>query len=197
MAAPAWKYESKKYLSLEEYLQMDQVSDVKLEYVEGDIVSMAGATKEHNQIVTNLIREIGPKLKGSDCEIYPSDFRITTPAHKSYFYPDATVVCGETKMQDGVFDTLLNPIVILEVVSDGTENIDRGYKFFHYQQIHTLQEYVLIDSRQHAIEIIRRQGEGAWKFERHFDLQVPVVLNSINIQMTFGDIYYRISFANK
>src|SRR4051812_47195317 len=107
MAAPALKY-----VSVEEYLQLEEAAEEKHEYVEGDIVAMAGATREHNQVVSNLIRENGSFLKGKNGYIFPSDFRVTTPAGKSYFYPDATIVCGETQMQPDIFDTLLNPVVI-------------------------------------------------------------------------------------
>lgn len=189
MAAPAMKY-----ISVEEYLQLEEAAEEKHEYVNGNVVAMAGATREHNEIVSNLIREIGSFLKGKECAIYPSDFRVTTPAGKSYFYPDATIVCGNLQMQSNVFDTLLNPVIIIEVISEGTEKIDRGYKFFYYQQIPTLQEYVLIDSREYLVETIRRQADDAWKFETLSPANNKLNLASIGCSLSFDDIYYRVQF---
>ena len=171
---------------------MDETTDVKHEYVDGNVMAMAGATREHNRIVSNLIRETGTFLKGRDCDVFPSDFRVTTPAGNNYFYPDATIVCGSINLQPDVFDTLLNPVLIFEVMSKATENIDRGYKFFYYQQIPSLQEYVLIDSRKHLVEVIRRQAEGTWKFDKYLLAEEQVHLASIDCKLTFEDIYYRV-----
>ncbi len=183
-----------EYVTIEEYFLLEEAAPAKHEYVEGKIVDMAGATEEHNQIVSNLIREVGWFLKGGDCNIFPSDFRVTTPAEKNYFYPDATIVCGDTQKQPGVFDTLKNPVVIFEVMSEGTEKIDRGYKFFYYQQIPSLLEYVLIDLREHAIEVISRQSDSAWKFEKFTQDDKHIHLTSINCTLSFSDIYYRVNF---
>jgi Uma2 family endonuclease len=183
-----------KTISVEDYLRMEETAETKHEYVDGDIVAMAGATREHNEIVSNLIRELGGCLKGKPCGIYPSDFRLTTPAGQNYFYPDATVVCGDVQLKDGVFDSLLNPVIIIEVMSAGTENIDRGYKFFHYQQIRSLQEYILIDSRQKAVEAIRRQDNDTWKFEKLLPADESLHLQTVGCTLTFDDIYYRVEF---
>lgn len=195
MAAPALKYNRVERVSVEEYLRLEEAAETKHEYVNGEVLAMAGASREHNQIVSNLIREIGTYLKGKGCDIFPSDFRVTTPAQKSYFYPDATVACGPLQLQPNVFDTLQNPAVIFEVMSEGTEDIDRGYKFFHYQKIPSLQEYILIDSRQYAIEVIRRQGDDAWKFEKFLREQKAIVLESIDCTLSFDDIYYRVQLT--
>lgn len=194
MAAPALKDVSVKRISVEEYLRLEETAETKHEYVDGDVVAMAGATEEHNRIVGSLLREVGSFLKGKGCDIFPSDFRVTTPAAKSYFYPDATVVCGDLQKQPNIFDTLQNPVVIFEVMSEGTENIDRGYKFFHYQQIPSLQEYILIDSRTYAIEAIRRQSNNTWKFEKLSLADKQLHLDSIGCSLSFDDIYYRVQF---
>ena len=194
MASPALQQNAVKHLSVEEYLQLEEAAETKHEYVGGNVIAMAGATREHNEIVANLIRDVGNCLKGKECAIYPSDFRVTTPAGKSYFYPDATVVCGSLQMQPQVFDTLQNPVVIIEVMSEGTENTDRGYKFFHYQQIPSLQEYILIDSRKQGIEIIRRQANDTWKFDKLSAAEGKLELNSIGCSLSFDDIYYRVQF---
>ncbi len=188
-------YAAKKYVTLEEYFLLEESSEEeKYEYFEGEVTAMAGASQPHNQIVSNLIREVGSFLKKKGCNIYPSDFRVTTPAKSNYFYPDATIVCGNTEKQEGVFDTLMNPVVIFEVVSKYSENRDRGYKFFAYQQIPSLQEYVLIDSRKQVAEVIRRQADGLWKFDKYHPSDNVFALNSIKYQMSFEDIYYEVSF---
>lgn len=190
MASPALKY-----TTVEEYLHMEASAGTKHEYVEGDVVAMAGATREHNEIVANLIREVGVCLKGKECAIYPSDFRVTTPAGKSYFYPDASVVCGSLQLQPDVFDTLQNPVIIFEVMSEGTENIDRGYKFFHYQQIPFLQEYILIDSRERLVERIFRQSDNSWKFDKLLPNEA-LELSSIGCTLSLDDIYYRVQISS-
>lgn len=96
-------------------------------------------------------------------------------------------------MQEGVFDTLLNPVFIFEVMSEGTQNVDRGYKFFHYQQIPSLQEYILIDWQQRAMDVVRREANGAWKFENYLPADAQVHLASINCTLFFDGIYYRAS----
>lgn len=187
MASPAIPY-----VSVEEYLMLEESAAEKYEYFEGKVVSMAGATKEHNQIVSNLIREIGYYLKGKGCDIFPSDFRVSTPAGESYFYPDASIVCGDAQMQQGIFDTLLNPVVIFEVMSESTKATDKGYKFFAYQQISSLKEYILIDSTRHAIDVIRKQEDGAWKFQTFLPEHKTFTIQSTSQALSFEDIYYRV-----
>lgn len=193
MTAPALKSNSFLRISVDEYLQMEKSAETKHELVDGELVAMAGATEEHNHIVANLLREVGNCLKGQECAVFPSDLRVTSPSAKNFFYPDVTVVCGETKKQPGVFDTITNPTVIFEVMSEGTENIDRGYKFFYYQQIPSLQEYILIDSREYAVEAIRRQADDVWKFEK-LSSGKSLHLSSIGCKLSFEDIYYRVQF---
>jgi Uma2 family endonuclease len=177
------------YISVEEYFLLEEAAPEKHEYFSGNVTAMAGATEEHNSIVSNIIGEVRNKLKGKDCKIFPSDLRVTTPAGKSYFYPDASIVCGPTQKQAGVFDTLLNPVVIFEVISEGTEKIDRGYKFFYYQQIPSLQEYVLVDSRTYFIEVIRRQADGLWQFDKYKKADGSFMLNAIDASLSFEEIY--------
>lgn len=171
---------------------MEEAAEEKHEYVAGNIVAMAGATNEHNDIVSNLVREVGNQIMGRGCRIRPSDCRVTTPAGKSYFYPDATVFCGKGNYQPDVFDTLLNPSLIFEVISEGTEKIDRGYKFFYYQQIPALQEYVLVDSREYAVDVIRRRADGLWKFDKYSPADEQFRLESIDCTLSFDEIYFEV-----
>lgn len=185
-------YKAKKYVSVEEYFLLEEATPEKHEYINGDVIAMAGATEEHNDIVSNIIRAVGNFFADKDCKIRPSDFRVTTPAGTNYFYPDASIVCGPSQKQPGVFDTLLNPVVIFEVMSEGTEHNDRGYKFFYYQQIASLQEYVLVDSRNYSVEVIRRQPDGAWRIEKYSPADGSVHLTAINYKLSLADIYFKV-----
>lgn len=194
MAAPALTYKVVNRVPVEEYLRMEETAETKHEFVNGEVVAMAGASRAHNEIVANIMREVGLCLKGKECGVYPSDLRVTTPAGRNYFYPDATVVCGALQMHPGVFDTLQNPVVIFEIMSEGTENIDRGYKFFHYLQIPSLQEYILIDSRERLVERISRQSDNSWKFDK-LSLDENLELSSIGCTLAIDDIYYRVQHS--
>src|SRR5262249_28879993 len=112
-------------LSAKEYLAIERKNEFRSEFIDGEIVAMTGASRRHNLIVTNLTREISNQLKGKPCELYSNDMRVKVPSARIYTYPDIVVVCGEPKFEDNQFDTLLNPTLIIEVLSDSTESYDR------------------------------------------------------------------------
>ncbi len=188
MAAPALKYITPK-----EYLQMEILAYEKHEYFDGQVVAMAGAREAHNRIVANVIGELHAHLKGKTCDVFPSDLRIATPSSNSYMYPDVSIVCGDIKKKDGEFDTCTNPTVIIEVMSDSTRDRDMGYKFFYYQQIPSLKEYILIDSLTYFTETIYRQPDDSWKFDTVNDINSAVTVRSIDITLPLADIYYKVS----
>src|SRR5262245_46847116 len=126
----------------EQYLVLERKADFKSEYLNGYIIAMAGASREHNLIAGNLHGELRSQLKGRPCETYVSDMRVFIDRTGLYTYPDIVAVCGEARFQDDGVDTLLNPTVIVEVLSDSTERYDRGRKFGHYRQLPSLREYV-------------------------------------------------------
>lgn len=190
MASPAVKY-----ITPEEYLEAEVLAFEKHEYFEGHIVAMAGAREAHNRVVANLIGEAHQFLKGKSCDVFPSDLRISTPASTAYMYPDVSIVCGEVEKKDDQFDNCTNPAVIIEVMSDSTRDNDRGYKFFYYQQIPSVKEYILVDSTSCFVECIRRQSDDSWKFERVTDINASIHIHSIGLQLSLQDIYYRVSFA--
>src|SRR5437867_12261501 len=136
--------ERKTHLSPEEYLSLDRKSEVRSEYFDGDMVAMSGGSREHNLIVTNLVRELSLHLKGRPCEVYPSNMRVKISATGLYTYPDVVVVCSDPQFEDESVDTLINPTLIAEVLSDSTEAYDRGAKFAHYRKIDSLLEYLLV-----------------------------------------------------
>ena len=188
------------YLTPEEYITLERkaipdAETVRSEYINGEIINMPGASFPHNLITNNISGELRTRLKGSACAVFANDMRISIPTAKSYFYPDAGVVCEEPRFEDDVFDTLLNPIVIVEVLSPSTEAYDRGEKFAHYRQLTSLQEYILVAQDQIRVEHYRRQ-ERQWIFT-DFEKQDEILsLPSIQCELPLHEIYERVTFPD-
>ena len=146
----------------EEYLALERQAPCKSEYYAGEIFAMAGASRWHDLTVTNVLRELSLQLKGQPCTTYPSDMRVKVSPTGLYTYPDVIVVCGEAQFEDHQQDTLLNPTLIVEVLSESTEAYDRGGKFTHYRKLPSLVEYVLITQTKPHIEHYVRQSDNRW-----------------------------------
>jgi Uma2 family endonuclease len=157
-AAPA----EKKRWTRAEYLVAERAGAEKHELHDGEIFAMAGASFAHNQIVANLVREVGNALGKGSCQILPSDLRVRIPGRDRYKYPDAVIVCGPPAFEDAEQDTLQNPQVLFEVLSDTTERYDRGLKFADYRTLPSLREYVLLSQDRVLVEQYTRQPDGAW-----------------------------------
>lgn len=177
----------------QEYLALERKSETRNEYYNGEIFAMAGASREHNLTVANLLRDIGNQLEDRPCESYPSDMRVFIEATGLYTYPDVSVVCGEPRFQDREVDTLLNPTVIVEVLSPSTEAYDRGDKFRHYRRIDSLREFVLISQDRMMVERYTRQGKD-WVLSDMTDPDQVLKLESIGCQIPLGRIYAKIKF---
>ena len=177
----------------QEYLALERKSETRNEYYNGEIVAMAGASREHNLTVANLLRDIGNQLEDRPCESYPSDMRVFIEATGLYTYPDVSVVCGEPRFQDREVDTLLNPTVIVEVLSPSTEAYDRGDKFRHYRRIDSLREFVLISQDRMMVERYTRQGKD-WVLSEMTDPDQVLKLESIGCQIPLDRIYAKIKF---
>lgn len=182
------------YLTPEEYLDWERKSDTKHEYLRGEIISMSGASREHSLIVTNISGELYIQLKEGICEVHTNDMRVRTHPETSYFYPDVVVVCGEPRFEDNAFDTLLNPIVLVEVLSPSTQAYDRGEKFKNYQQLTSLQEYILVSQDEVHIEHYRRQ-ETQWKLTEFRSLENVLSLVAIACELSLEDIYRRVELG--
>ena len=185
--------ERKTHLGPEEYLVLERKSDVRSEYLDGDMVAMSGGSREHNLIVTNVVTEISTQLKGRPCEVYANDMRVKVSATGLYTYPDVVVVCGEPRFEDANVDTLINPVVVMEVLSDSTESYDRGAKFSHYRKIDTLVEYLLVAQDDYRIEQYVRQPDGPWLRCEVRGLDRKLDLPSIRCSLDTAQIYERIS----
>jgi Uma2 family endonuclease len=177
------------YLSPEEYLSIERHAKHKSEYVDGVMYAMAGGSERHNLIAGNLITELNIQLRVAPCRVYPSDLKVRVPNSKRFFYPDVSVVCGETQFADDERDVVLNPVLIVEVLSEGTAAFDRGKKFQSYQQIESLQEYLLISQDEFVVEHYLRQENGQWLYTKVNDLEETVILPTLKCQLVLSDIY--------
>ena len=182
------------YVSPEQYLEIERKADFKSEYWSGQMFAMAGASREHNLIVGNVVREVGNLLRGKPCETYPSDMRVRVEATGLYTYPDATVVCGEPLFLDVTVDTLLNPLLLVEVLSDSTGAYDRGGKWKNYQRLDSLQEYILVSQEEPRVEKYVRQPAGQWLYSQVNGLDALLPLDSLGVSLPLSEIYARVEF---
>jgi len=179
----------KPHLSPQEYLAGERQASSKSEYLNGDVFAMAGASARHVLIATNVVRELGTQLKGKDCRVYSADLRVKVSATGLYTYPDVAVVCGHLLFDDEQQDTLLNPTLLAEVLSESTKDYDRGGKFEHYRTLGSLQEYVLIAQDRPHVEHYLRQPDGRWLLEETNRLNDSVTLPSISCTLALAEIY--------
>ncbi len=180
------------YLTPQEYLAIERLAEYKSEYFDGEMFAMAGASRAHNEITLNVASEIHSQLKKRPCHAYANDMRVKISATGLYTYPDIVVLCGPPRFDDNQKDTLLNPTVIIEVLSDSTEGYDRGKKFQHYRTLESLQEYVLIAQHECRVEHYVRQPGNQWTLTETHDLAGIIQLSSIQCQLAVLDIYDKV-----
>lgn len=183
--------------TMEEYIELDKNSEERYEFFDGEVFAMAGGSIEHAVIAANTIRALGNKLEGKKCFVLTSDVRIKVPAALPYRYPDASVVCGEpiTEELQGQ-QMLVNPILIVEVLSPSTAAYDLGDKFSAYQSITSFREYLVISQeRPHVIQHVR-QSSGKWLRSEASGLEATVTLESLDITLSLSEIYQRVEFTN-
>jgi Uma2 family endonuclease len=181
------------YLTPEEYLTWERKQPFKNEYHNGQIIAMSGASRAHNLVTMNVANQLYNQLVDQECEVYANEMRVRTNPTVSYFYPDVAVVCGEPRFEDNTFDTLLNPIVLIGVLSPSTQAYDRGEKFKHYQQLTSLREYILVSQDEVCVEHYRQQ-ETQWKPIEFRSLENVLSLTSIDCEVSLDDIYRRVEF---
>lgn len=187
MAAPT-------YLTPEAYLELERKAAIKNEYVHGERIAMAGASFAHNFITLDTATYLNNQLMNGECQVTATgDLRVKVSRTESYFYPDIVVVCGEPRAEDNVFDTLLNPTLIIEVLSVSTEAYDKDEKFGHYRHIDSLQEYILISQDKVQVVQYRRQ-EPEWVPTAFHELADIVPLVSIGCELPLQHVYRRVKF---
>ncbi|GAB3505714.1 Uma2 family endonuclease [Spirosoma knui] len=179
-------------MSPEEYLTAERQALDKSEFFNGELIPMAGATRNHNRVKENLSIWVGASLDNSMCQSFSSDMRVHLPETGLYAYPDIVIVCGEPQFLPDEFDNLLNPTVLIEVLSEGTDDYDRGRKFLRYRAIPSFQEYVLIDSQRVAVEVWRKNDLGQWTLmEQTNDPVGQFRIQSIELSVTLQKVYDR------
>ena len=181
------------YLTPEEYITAERKATLKSEYLNGEIVAMSGASDTHNLITMNASTALYNQLADRGCRVYASDMRVGISAGISYFYPDIAVTCDKPRFEDDVFDTLTNPQVIIEVLSDSTAGYDRGEKFIRYRQLESLQEYILISQDQVQVDHYLRQGK-RWVLSEFSTLEDVFPLVSISAELSLRQIYRFVEF---
>lgn len=183
-----------KKITVSEYFEIERNSLEKHEYYEGELFAIAGAKKKHNLIVSNLIISIGSQFKGRPCSVYPPDMKVAVDKYNHYTYPDISIVCGESKFVNESEDSLVNPKVIIEVMSDSTEKYDRGKKFQSYRNISSLEEYVLVSTENKKVELFTKSSDDKWVFSESNESGI-IKLASIDCVLNLDDIYDKVEVS--
>lgn len=185
---------AKGYYTPQEYLTLEETSEYKNEYIDGEILPMTGGTTNHNEIALNIAANLKFGLRGKSYKVYMGDVRLWIPCYRVYTYPDVMVISGEPIYEGTGKSTVINPILITEVLSKSTGNYDRGDKFEYYRSIPEMQEYILINQYKYYIEQFAKNNEGKWVLTEYTSKDDILSLNSINMQISLSDIYAGINF---
>lgn len=188
---------SPRLYSIEEYLEHEETAECRSEYRDGEIIPMTGGSINHNQIIINLVIALTLSLKEQNYRVYANDLRLWIPRYREYTYPDILIIQGEPIFQEGRKDTVINPSIIIEVLSKSTSSRDRGDKFTYYRSIPEFKEYILIDQYQIHVEQFSKTAEGNWLFKESEDEAGILTLVSANCQIPYRQIYERVNFENQ
>jgi Uma2 family endonuclease len=183
----------KRNLTEAQYLAMERTAETKHEFFDGEIFAMAGANRQHNEIAENLAAQIHMRLDEGPCRTYGSDMRVKVKPTGLYTYPDRVIVCDEPEFEkiEGM-DTLLNPLVVFEIMSDTTEEWDRTLKFQHYQRVTTVREYVVISQKRVQVDHYIRQPTGHWDHITTFDVNDELALANVALRIPIAKLYRRV-----
>ncbi len=177
-----------------EYLRIERTATCRSEYFRGEMFAMAGGSPTHSRIKTNVLGELRNRMKGNPCAPYDSDLRVKCPTGL-YTYPEASVFCSELEFDDEQRDTVLNPTLLIEVLSKSSEAYDRGKKFDHYRTIPSLREYVLVSQDEPMVQRFLRNDDDTWTLSAVADLKQAVKLQSLGIELPLAEVYERVDFA--
>lgn len=184
----------KKLFTPEEYLKLERLSEYKSEYLDGEIFAMAGASEAHILIEANVIAEFNVQFQKKPCQVYTGNMKIDLSKHGLYAYPDAVVVCGDPIYSDKYKDNLLNPLLIVEILSPSTEAYDRGEKFFRYRKLETFKEYLLISQHTPHIDHYFKQETNKWILSESDGLEDTLKLPTLEITLSLSRIYEKVKF---
>jgi len=180
------------YVTPEEYLAFERAAEHKNEYFDGEIVAMTGASRKHNLIAGNVFAELKRQLRGKPCEAYISDMRVRIQSANLYTYPDVVVACDAPEFEDAEVDTLLNPVLIVEVLSKSTASYDRVEKFGYYRTLPSLEEYLLVEQAQYHVVQYVRQKDGRWLLADIRGAEGRIELSSVGCVLKLADVYERV-----
>jgi Uma2 family endonuclease len=186
-----------QHYSPEEYLAIEQEAAERHEYRDGEIILMAGGLPNHNRITVNISGFLNFASRGKPYQVFAADQRLWIPEKRLYTYPDVMVIQGDLVLQEGRKDTLVNPLMIVEVLSKSTEGYDRGDKFAAYRSIPGFQEYLLVSQSSQWIEHYVKRTEKKWDFQAYDETDVVVQLETIGVEMAIGDIYDKVEFETE
>ncbi len=189
------KTQSLELISCEEYLNRERGSQIKHEYRNSVMVAMTGASMRHNLIVANLLRVLGNRLINGPCRVVPSDLRLKIQDSSRYTYPDVMVICDKPFYEGKRQDTILNPSIIIEVLSDSTEAYDRGEKFMHYQRIDSLKEYILVSQKDPYVDRFTRREDSQWLYSCCTGDEAVVTLATIGQEFPLSEFYQGLDWA--
>lgn len=184
----------KTRITSQEYLAQEREAEFRSEFYFGETFAMAGASRSHNLIAGNIFAAIHSQIASRDCEVYQGDMRVKISASGVYVYPDVVVACEQPKFEDTKLDTLLNPRVLVEVLSNTTEIYDRGTKWRHYQSLPALREYILVSQSSALVEIYHRTADEQWLYGAYHEPSQPIKLDSIDCQLQLAQIYAEVKF---
>ncbi|HEU4323649.1 MAG TPA: Uma2 family endonuclease [Roseiflexaceae bacterium] len=183
-----------RYVTNEEYLALERSGTEKHEYLAGSVYAMAGASARHNRIAGSAYASLYAQLRQRNCTVYPSDMRVKAVQTGMYAYPDITIVCGNEQFEDDTQDSLLNPVIIIEVLSPSTEKVDRGRKFQSYRTMLSLREYILISQDDCRIERFARQSDNTWVYSEAAGHDDVIELSTIQCVLRLADVYEKVTF---
>jgi Uma2 family endonuclease len=185
---------TKKYFTIQEYLELEESAEYKSEYYKGEIFAMAGASSNHNRIALNLASHLNIGLMNTKCQAFISDLRVWIAAEDFFTYPDIFIVCNKIEYYPKRTDIILNPLIIIEVLSKSTEAYDRGKKFQFYRSLPTFQEYILIDQYNVHIDQFYIDSQGKWVLTDYNDIKDILKFSKIDFEIPLEKIYHLVDF---
>ena len=182
--------QDRRLMTVEEYFEWEEIQEERHEYWDGEVVAMAGATRNHHRVVRNFSIRLNTAFGDGPCEVFTADIRVRVEPRRKYFYPDMVVSCDDREDED----LYLNyPCLIIEVLSPSTEAIDRGIKFAKYRAILSLKEYVLVQVSQPGVEVYQRSDRGQWIYSA-YGMDDRFLLDSVGVEVTVSDLYHQVKF---
>ncbi|MDQ3022404.1 MAG: Uma2 family endonuclease [Bacteroidota bacterium] len=181
-------------LTEKEYLEIERKAEFKSEYYDGEMFGLAGASLPHNKITSNIHVSLANQLKGKTCQVFQSDLKIREQVSNQFTYPDIVVICGEPEFFDNEKDVIMNPSIIMEILSKSTESYDRGFKFELYRRINSLKDFFLVSQEKISVEYYTRNTDESWNLKEYNDRSQKIEIKSIDCTLDLNEVYYNVKF---